>query len=242
MEKTSTSELLSIAERIKATCLKDLANQIGVSHQAVHQKALYYGIDYELKAIFRENRPVISLLPKMPGIVIFQGKDEKIYLYSKANIRIIAKAHYHKFKDYKLSYVVVDKSKVILECLKRRFKDPDSRLLCEKESGKFPYMHNRKNKRYFIYTPQSQMCLGYALTFEDAINILKRYVFNKKIEKKKLFVQTVSSDKLYKLYVEKKLNLDEIAKKMHTSASTIYLSLRKLNIPINNVGRPKNDK
>jgi hypothetical protein len=242
MQKTSTRKtLLRTTERINASCLEDLAKYLRVSRQAVQQRALYHNAYDELKVIFKENQSAISLLPKKPGIVIFQREDEKIYLYSKVNIRMIAKAHCHKFEGYKLSHIVVTKSNVILECLKRRFKDLDSRLLCEKESGKFPYIHSRKNKRYYIYTPQSQTYLGYASTFESAVNILKLYVFKKKIEKKKTFIEGTSRDELYKLYVEKKLKFEEIAKKMHTSSSTIYLSLRKLNIPINNVGRPRND-
>jgi predicted DNA-binding protein YlxM (UPF0122 family) len=241
MATTSTRKiLLRTAERINASRLEDLAKCLRVSRQAIHQRAIYHGIYDELKAIFRENKSELSLLPKKPGIIIFQKNNDKVYWYSTVSIKYIARTYISKFKDYKLSYIVTE-SNAILECLKKRFEDPSSRLLYE-TADHFPYIHLRKSNNYYVCAPKSQKYIGCATTFESAIAILKQYVmFNKRKEKKKPFIQTVSKDKLYKLYVEKKLNLDEIALIMNTSASTIYLNLKKLKIPINNIGRPRND-
>lgn len=232
--------LLRTAERINATCLDDLANTLKVSRQAVQQRAIYHGIYDELKQIFKQNKPV--LLPQTYGIIVFHKGNDKIYWFSRNNVRAVAKTVQSKFKHYNLSFIpVADSQSVVIECLRIRFKDSKSRLLFEKDE-RFPYISFvKKYKIYRVYAPISQKHIGSAIKFKDAVKILKQYVLYDKKNEHISFIETVSRDELHKLYVEKKINLQGIAELMNTSASTIYVTLKQLQIPIKNVGRPRND-
>lgn len=237
--------LLRTAERIKARRLEDLSARLGVSRQAVHQRALYHNIYDELKIIFSENRPLWTKAPKDPGILILKKGSETIYWYSRTNLKVLIKSLYNDFKNYQISYysVLESRSDVIIECLRKRFKDPQSRLLYEDKKS-FPYISYRTDaKSYRIYAPGSQKYIGSAQNFKAAIDVLKRYVLSgETVERKEIFINRVNEKKLYKMYVTDKQNLQQVADRFGVSMSTVYLALKKFKIPINKIGRPVNDK